>query len=101
MSKNVRFRSKCEWGININSKQNQRLNGIYQEIAEEVGIDVAEVIFKKYGGLQITFPNKFEDPSSVHEVIYEEYRNGENVQRLAKKYGYSERYLRIILKKFR
>ncbi len=74
-----------------------RLNGIYPEIADELGLDVAEVIYKKYGGLQIAFPNRFEDTTSIHEVIYKEYLDGVNIQKLAKKYGYSERYLRKII----
>ncbi len=90
-----------EGGVVIRNEENPRLNGIYQEIAEELGINVAEVIYEKYGGLQIVFPNKFEDPASIHELICNEYSNGANVQRLAKKYKFSERYVRKILKKFK
>lgn len=53
------------------------------------------------GGVQIVFPNKFEDPESIHQLIYNEYVNGEKVQRLAKKYKFSERYVRKIINKYK
>lgn len=41
---------KIKGGAVIKNEENPKLNGIYQDIAEELGIDVAEVIYVKYGG---------------------------------------------------
>lgn len=74
----------------------EKLNGFYKDIAIDLGIEVAVKIFDYYAGLQVVFPTKFENPDYIHTKINEEY-DGNNAKLLARKYGYSERWLRKIL----
>ncbi len=97
MSKNT-FYYKEVYPIN---KNKDKLNGIYQEIAEECGFEVALKLFENYRGLQVTFPNKFVDSQYIHSKIIAEYSKGVSIQELVKKYKYSERYIRMILKNFK
>ncbi len=82
----------------MDNKDIDGLNKIYKELAVEFGVDVAHKMYEQYGGLQIVFPNKFESAQYIREKIVDGYNRGEKVQALAKKYGYSERYLRKLLK---
>ncbi len=72
---------------------------MYEEIANELGFDVAEKIFNNYKGLQITFPNKFRNSQYIHSKILDEYAKGASIQELVRKYNYSERYVRMLLRK--
>lgn len=73
-------------------------NSIYNEISEEFGFDIAMRMYQIYKGMQITFPIRLFNPEYVKKQIPLEY-NGNNVKQLAKKYGYSEKTVRRILKK--
>lgn len=72
------------------------LNGIYREIAEEFGIDVALKFYDQFKGLQITFPVRLLCKQYVTEQLRKEY-NGRNLKELARKYSYSERWIRSII----
>lgn len=72
------------------------LAGIYEEVAEQIGIDNAYVLFHHFRGQQLTFPLKFYSSSCIAKRICNEY-NGSNTRELARKYGYSESRVRQIL----
>ncbi len=74
------------------------LNNVYREICESMGTDVAMEMYRLFKGQQITFPVRFFNPSCIQRKIVEEY-NGNNVGLLAKKYDYSEKTVRRIIKK--
>ena len=48
-------------------------------------------------GLQITFPTRFFSKEYIEKKILEEY-DGANVKKLAIKFGYSERWVRSIIR---
>ena len=73
------------------------LAGVYAEVADAVGIDIAYELFKHFRGQQLVFPLKFYSSEFMNNQIREEY-NGKNVRMLAKKYGYSESRVRQILR---
>lgn len=75
----------------------EHLNGIYKEIAEIFGREVSKKIFEEYRGLNVNFPVRFYDRSFLVECIRKEYK-GDNIRALAKKYGYSDRWIRKIIK---
>lgn len=77
--------------------ENEFLNGIYNDLANLIGMDATKTIFDEYRGQQITFPVEFYSKKFVHNQIVKEY-NGFNVKQLATKYEYSERTIRRILK---
>ena len=72
-------------------------NTVYNDISETFGIDVAIHMYEHYKGLQITFPTRLFNSEYVKSKIPIEY-DGSNIKQLAKKYGYSEKTIRRILK---
>lgn len=72
-------------------------NKVYKEISEELGIEVALTIHHMFKGTQVCFPVRFLDTQCVKEMILKEY-DGTNVSALARKYDYSEKTVRRIIK---
>ncbi len=84
--------------VDVGGAENQKLfNSVYEEISEEFGYEVAIRVYQIYKGMQITFPTRLFNPDYVKVQIPIEY-NGKNVKQLAKKYGYSEKTIRRMLK---
>ena len=71
--------------------------GIYKDIAEVAVEDVAKILYKNFRGQQVVFPNKLYSSNFTAQKIREEY-NGKNAKELALKYGFTERWVRTILK---
>lgn len=57
-------------------------------------------IYKKYRGTQLFFPVELYSGSFIRRQIVAEY-DGRNVRYLATKYGYTEKWIRKILKEER
>ena len=74
------------------------LNHVYREISEATGTDMAMEMYRLFKGQQITFPVRFFNPACIKQKIIEEY-DGTNAGLLAKKYDYSEKTIRRIIKK--
>lgn len=72
-------------------------NKVYREISEELGIEAALTIHQMFKGTQVNFPVRFLDVQCVKEMIIKEY-DGTNVKALAKKYDYSEKSIRRIIR---
>jgi Mor family transcriptional regulator len=73
------------------------LSGIYKEIADVFGVETAIKFHVHFKGLQITFPSRLISKSYVLQKLKEEY-TGYNLRELTIKYGYSERWLRTMIK---
>lgn len=73
------------------------LNGAYSELADLLGIEAVLKIHSAYRGQQITFPVQLFSKEFLKKQIVEEY-DGYNIKQLATKYGYSEKWIRKILK---
>ena len=73
------------------------LNGVYSELAGLLGIEAVLKIHSAYRGQQITFPVQLFSKEFLKKQIVEEY-DGYNIKQLATKYGYSEKWIRKILK---
>lgn len=73
------------------------LNGSYSELADLIGIDAVLKLHSKYRGTQIFLPVELFSRNFIAEQIVNEY-NGHNVRELATKYGYTEKWVRKILK---
>lgn len=84
--------------VNVGGAESKKLfNSVYEEISEEFGYEVALKMYQVYKGMQITFPTRLFNPDYVKKQIPIEY-DGTNIKQLAKKYGYSEKTIRRILK---
>ena len=73
------------------------LNGVYKDIADEIGLENTLTIYKLFHGTQVSFPNRLFSKEYTYQAIIREY-NGKNVPQLARKYNYSERSIWRILK---
>ena len=73
------------------------LNGAYSDLAEILGIDAVLKIHATYRGQQMFFPMDLFSKEFIRKQIIEEY-NGYNVKQLATKYGYTEKWIKKILK---
>ena len=77
--------------------ENDSLNNVYKEIADELGLEAAKTIYCMFRGQQISFPLRFMSPEKIREKVIEEF-NGTNVRELARKYDYSEKTIRRIIR---
>lgn len=83
--------------INTNKIKGEYLNGAYSELAAIIGIDAVLKLHSKYRGTQLFFPVELFSREFIIMQIIDEY-NGHNIKELATKYGYTEKWVRKILK---
>lgn len=83
--------------INTKKIKGEDLNGAYSELAALLGIDAVLKLHGKYRGTQLFFPVELFSREFLTMQIVEEY-NGHNIKELATKYGYTEKWVRKILK---
>ncbi len=79
-----------------NRNRYDHLNEVYREIAEVFDEETALKFHQHFKGLQITYPVRLFDRSYTLQQIQQEY-TGSNFRELAKKYHYSERWIRKML----
>ena len=81
----------------MEEKEADLLNEVYREISSVVGLDSAIAIYQMYKGQQITFPVHLFNAKRIQHSIIKEY-DGSNLRDLAKRYGYSEKTIRRMIK---
>ena len=72
------------------------LNDVYRELCDLVGYENMLKLYAQYKGFQVNFPTRLYSKDYVREVLKKEY-NGSNTKELARKLGYSERWIRKIV----
>ena len=77
----------------------ENLNGVYKEIAAALDVETAMKIHSVFRGQQVFFPVELFGKDYIHERIVAEY-NGKNVKQLATKYGYTEKWIKRIIKEY-
>ena len=83
--------------MDVSNIKCEYLNGAYSELANLLGIEAVLKIHSAYRGQQITFHVQLFSKEFLKKQIVDEY-NGYNIKQLATKYGYSEKWVRQILK---
>ena len=83
--------------ISMDNNETELFNDIYKEIGNVLGLDAAITIYQMYKGQQITFPIHLFNVKRIQRSIIKEY-DGSNLRELAKKYGYSEKTIRRMIK---
>lgn len=73
------------------------LNSAYCDLANLLGVEAVMKIHAEYRGQQIFFPMELYSKDFIKQQIISEY-NGNNVKQLATKYGYTEKWVRKLLK---
>lgn len=81
----------------MNRDESELFNEVYKEICSELGIDAAICVYQMFKGQQIAFPIHLFNIKRVQTSIIKEY-DGSNIRDLAKKYGYSEKTIRRMIK---
>ena len=81
--------------IEINSNP-ERYSGIYKELAELLGDNATIKIWKRFSGLNITFPQKLYSKEYRKEYIKEKMQSMKPAE-MAKELGLSERRVRQII----
>lgn len=84
--------------IVIGVEEINALNDVYKEMVDLIGYDNTMILYTYYKGQQITFPIKLFNPERVSEMIKRQY-DGKNAKKLARTYGYSERWIKELLRK--
>lgn len=77
--------------------ESENLCGVYRDIANLLDVEAAKKIHSAYRGTQVTFPVNLVTKDFIAEQIIREY-DGTNIKKLASEYGYSEKWVRKIIK---
>ncbi|ETI90998.1 MAG: hypothetical protein Q607_CBUC00038G0014 [Clostridium butyricum DORA_1] len=72
-------------------------SGVYQDMVENLGVEVTKRVYKYYKGQQVTFPIRLYSKNYILKKL-EDY-DGTNLKVLSKELGYSERWLRHLIEK--
>ena len=83
--------------VMLSGKESELFNDVYREIGNVIGLDVALAIYQLYKGQQITFPIHLFNVKRIQGNIIKEY-DGSNLKELAKKYDYSEKTIRRMIR---
>ena len=78
--------------------EQRALAPVYDEIANYINLDTAKKLHQLFKGQQVTFPIRFYAPDSVAEIVKKEFIEGKTVKELSRKYDYTERRIRQIVK---
>ena len=81
----------------MNKEESELYNDVYREIAGVAGLEAAIAVFRMFKGQQITFPVHLYNARKIKESIISEF-DGSNIKELAKKYDYSEKTVRRMIK---
>ena len=72
------------------------LHKVYRDLYDLVGYETMVVLYQHFHGYQINFPAKLYSKEGIGAIIREEY-DGNNIQELAREYGYSDRWIRTLV----
>ncbi len=61
------------WEVELLGEDLCGLNEVYRDIADEIGIENAVVIYRLFHGTQISFPNRLFSKDYIHKAIVNEY----------------------------
>ncbi len=88
-----------KYGKEVDSmkKEIELYNDIYKEISEIVGLEATLKIYLRFKGQQISFPVRLYNPHLIQQNVIKEY-DGTNIADLARKYDYSEKTIRRMIK---
>lgn len=80
------------------TKKSYQLNGVYDTLKDLIGYDSVLVIYECFKGSQVNFPTKLYSKEFVMSEAKKEYDGStESLNRIAAKYGYSQRTIRKML----
>ena len=78
-------------------KETELYNAVYKELSEIIGLDATLKVYLRFKGQQISFPVRLYNPHLIQQNVIKEY-DGYNIRELAKKYDYSEKTIRRMIR---
>ena len=84
--------------ILIGAEELNALNEVYREMVDLIGYDNTMILYTHFKGQQVTFPIKLFKADYIKAILKKQY-DGTNAKNLARTYGYSERWIKELLKK--
>lgn len=83
----------------VDAMENERelYNSVYREISEIVGLEATLKIYLRFKGQQVNFPVRLYNPHLIQKNVIKEF-NGSNIPELARKYDYSEKTIRRMIR---
>jgi len=89
---------QCNKGeVDVMEKERELYNSVYREISEIVGLEATLKLYLRFKGQQINFPVRLYNPHLIQQNVIKEY-DGCNIKELAKKYDYSEKTIRRMIR---
>lgn len=76
------------------------LQETYSQLYELLGEELTLKIYELYRGQQVSFPMRLYNRDKVAQQVLAEY-DGHNISQLTKKYDYSQRWVRQIIRESR
>lgn len=74
------------------------LHSFYRGLSELVETEAMLEVYRHYRGIQISIPVHLYDRDLAAQMVLREF-NGKNQQALARKYGYSEKWVKSVLRR--
>ena len=87
----------CQKEVNELERESELYNTVYREMSEIIGLDATLKVYLRFKGQQITFPVRLYNPQLIQQNVIEEF-DGTNIRALAKKYDYSEKTIRRMIR---
>lgn len=75
-------------------------NKIYKDLQKVIGTEATLNLFKEYRGIQLNLPVRLISRSYMLDILRNDY-DGQNKQKLARLYGYSQRSIERMLREIR
>ena len=79
------------------AKERELYNSVYREISEIVGLEATLKIYLRFKGQQVNFPVRLYNPHLIQKNVIKEF-DGSNIPELARKYNYSEKTIRRMIR---
>jgi len=83
-------------GLKKAEGKNLEEDDVYEELKELVGPEAADRLVERYLGSNLYLPKRIYIKRK-YKKIREEFKNGASYREIGFKYGYSERYVRVIV----
>lgn len=89
-----RVREMEAMGEDLNAS---KFNSVYGNLYDCIGLENTIKVYAMFRGQQITFPIRLIAPEYAYRCVRERF-DGTNIKQLAHEFGYSEKWIRRILK---
>ena len=83
--------------VDAMEKERELYNSVCREISEIVGLEATLKIYLRFKGQQVNFPVRLYNPHLIQKNVIKEF-DGSNIPELARKYDYSEKTIRRMIR---